>query len=63
MGGLGETVVRYTVLWSRVAEQRLAFHWTDAPNLPPQAAGLTVEFRIIVLARSPATGTHLEPES
>ena len=27
--------------------------------LPPQAAGLTVEFRVMVLARSPATGTHL----
>ena len=24
--------MRYTVLWSRVAEERLAFHWTDAPN-------------------------------
>ena len=24
--------MRYTVLWSRVAEERLAFHWTDASN-------------------------------
>ncbi len=24
--------MRYTVLWSRLAEQRLAFLWTDAPN-------------------------------